>query len=144
MDKRVLVDQSKFNCVKTLLAGGASNSEAAEYMKLSPATISRIKAAADWQEYRNMLAAMALETKKRAEKKKLQKQAEAEKAKLEEKQVETPVQEPVRPIDIPVKKGFDAASSYQVNRMIEEMKRQNDILTCISNKIAFIVDELTK
>lgn len=40
--------------------------------------------------------------------------------------------------------GGTLSAGYQINRIYEALKEQNEILRLLSNKVAFIVDELTK
>ena len=40
--------------------------------------------------------------------------------------------------------GGTLSAGYQINRIVELLKAQNETLTILSNKVAFIVDELTK
>lgn len=40
--------------------------------------------------------------------------------------------------------GGTLSAGYQMNRIYEALKEQNEILRLLSNKVAFIVDELTK
>ena len=39
--------------------------------------------------------------------------------------------------------GGTLSAGYQINRIYEALKEQNEILRLLSNKVAFIVDELT-
>ena len=40
--------------------------------------------------------------------------------------------------------GGTVSANYQMNRVCELLKEQNETLKLISNKLAFIVDELTR
>ena len=123
---RVNIDKKKFEAVKIMLNGGATYEEVAEYLSISKSTVQRIKKADNYAEYRNMNAAIAL-AKREAGKK------------GEEKDVDQKPQKPQEPAPQPMSTVF-----YQQNRMWDLLKEQNEILKCISNKLAFIVDELTK
>lgn len=132
------VTQSKFNAVKTLLKGGATVREVMEYLELSDNTVYMIKQAETLVEYENMIAEKALRDKQRAAK---AKQEAAQKvaaevgtmpaAKLAQQTPAAP--QVMNPTVIRLE-----ATHY----MMEEMKRTNELLTCISAKLAFIVDEL--
>lgn len=116
---KVIITQQVFNAVKTLLAGGATRAEAAEYMNISKATVNRIDNAETLEEYKAITYASMAPTyyaKKGAKK-------------------EEPPQE---------QKPNLLAGNYTLNRLYELMKEQNELLKGISNKIAFVVDELTK
>lgn len=117
--------ESMYKAIKILLNGGASVPEAAEYMKVSHTTVYYIRATENYEEYlqhkdeliarrkaRN--AAVAINVKKKEEEKK-------EPQVIEHRQSVTLV-----------------ANHY----MAEQLQKQTELLTLISNKLAFIVDEL--
>ena len=130
-----------FSAVRLLIKGGGSAEECTEYFKISQNTYYRIKRCENWEEYRQMLAAIALAEKERKNK------AKAETEKIEETEKVTNV-EPVKveaKVDpVPETKVTAAnhlmASNYQVNRLIEEVRMQNEYLKQISAKLAFIVE----
>jgi len=119
---RMNVDRKKFDAVKIMLNGGATYEEVSDYLSISTSTVQRIKKAESYDEYKNMNAAIAL--------------AKRNERKNEEKKEDPKPQEPATP---PLSTVF-----YQSNRMWELLKEQNEHLKAISNKLAFIVDELTK
>lgn len=116
------VTETTFKAVKTLIQGGASTKECAEYMKLGYSTICRINSAENWEEYKQILAAMGAKIK-----------SIKGKAETEPEQKPEPKPEP-KPVNV--------SSSYQMNRIIDLLKAQNETLVLLSNKLAFIVDEL--
>ena len=116
--KRQTITPQLFNAVKTLLAGGATQTEAAEYMGLSRPTVQRIAVSEDLEEYKSIT---------------YEKTAHYYASKNHKK--EEPPQE---------QKPNLLAGNYTLNRLYELMKEQNELLKCISNKLAFVVDELTK
>ena len=142
------VTNTLYDCVKLMLNGKGSVEEIAEYLSISKATVYRISKAQTFQEYKDNMSAN-LYMRQKAMKAK----AEAEaKAKAEaETEVKTPavaaqaVQQPAQLLltDMQMKGGVLSAN-YQMNRMYDAMTKQNELLTLISNKLAFIVDELTK
>ena len=109
--------ENQFSAIKTLLKGGASQAEAAQYMKVSPNTAFWVNKAETFEEYTNMMAERHL-SRKQAHK--------PEPALQDDKQ-----------------KGGTLSANYQMNRVIELLKAQNDLLTQISNKLAFIVEQLS-
>ena len=114
------VDQNMFNCIKLMLAGGAKNVECCEYMKLSASTVKMIKAAETFEEYRNMIAAIAY--RKSAQKSKPQEpEPKPEPQVIEHRQTVT------------------VQATWQ---MTQEMRKTNELLENISKKLAFIVEEL--
>ena len=116
------VDQKMFNAIKLMLAGGAKNVECCEYMKLSASTVKMIKAADTFEEYRNMIAAIAYKSKH-------PKPHEQEKK---------PEQKP-EPQVIEHRQTVTVQATWQ---MTQEMRKTNELLESISKKLAFIVDEL--
>lgn len=129
MASRTKVTQNVWQCVKLLFENGATYQEAADFMKLSIATVNTIKASDSYEEYKHMAIVRSAKWS-----------AKQKKAKQEIKQEETP--ETVLTDDR--QKGGTISANYQVSRIYELLKQQNETLTLISNKLAFIVDELTK
>ena len=126
MIKRTRITENIYNAVKLILRGGAKTKEAAEAMGISVNTVHRIGKANSYDEYVNM-AYMNGSARYR----------EQEKKEKEERQ-EKPQAEPLK------QQGGTLSAGYQMNRIYELLKQQNEILTMLSNKVAFIVDELTK
>lgn len=114
------VTQSKFDAVKTLLKGGATVREIMRYMEISDATVYMIKAAETLAEYESMIAEKSL------------KQQAAMHAKAQP--VVTDDKQPVGTM----------SANYQMNRLCELVKKQVELLELLNNKVAFVVDELTK
>jgi len=137
------VTPSVFNAVKVLLKGGATREEAANYMKLSVATVGFIKKSETIEEYKNIVFQYS-ETKKAA--------AAAKKAaakKKPEPEAEQKAKE-VNVHDIPPHNVVDGTpSNYQINLMIgflreirDHEKVQTELLKMISRKLAFVVEDL--
>lgn len=123
--KNVKVTQSVFNCIKMLLAGGASHKECAEYMNLSTITVGRIKRAETFEDYKQSVIMAKLHSGKPVS------------VPVPESTPEPEEEKPEKP------KTVDAGGTYQMNRLIELMKEQNELLKAISNKMAFIVEQLS-
>lgn len=113
------VTESKYRAIKTLLNGGATAKEAAEYMACSEVTVYAIKKTENYTEFVNARTERTLSYKKTAKK---------------EEQVVTDDKQ----------KGGTISANYQLNRIYELLKQQTETLTLISNKLAYIVEELTK
>lgn len=116
------VSNEIFRAVKIMTAGGAKLDEMARCLNVSVATISRIKASETLDDYLN-------------------KQKDYQK-KLRYKQTEDKSQDPEIQNDSKDQKQYDMVSNYQIGRMIELLKAQNELLTHISNKLAFVVEQL--
>lgn len=116
------VTPKTFDCVKTLLAGGASNAECAEYMQLSVITVGRIKKAETFEEY-NQLVTLA--------------RLHAQKPVVVPEVKEEPMPEPEKK---PQK--VECRDYYQMNRLFDLLKEQNELLKQISAKMGFIVEQL--
>jgi len=127
------VTQQIFSAVKILLENGATIAEAAKFMKLSEVTVRAIRNSESFTEYNNILAAnrKAYAKKKAAEKK------------AETVTTVTPVT-PVTAVTLPKEVTQVKTVNVQIPwQLMQEMKRTNELLTGISNKLAFIVEELT-
>ena len=130
----VKVTESVFKAVKILLKSGESRKACAEYMGISLHSVERIDRAEDYEDMRNQINAYYYSRKMAAKKAEEDKKAEEAK-KAEEKKL--PPQS--SPIVLPQHKPINGEDSYQLVRL---MKEQNELLKIISNKMAFIVDEL--
>lgn len=133
---RKVMTESEFNAIKILIKNGAPSIECKKYFMISDATYYRIKSAENWTEYKNIIAAMAVK-KKEKEKKEAEKKAEESR---DEKITE--MKEDLKPIPTVTQISSNMAGNYQYNRMIEEIRKQNELLTLISAKLAFIVEAL--
>ena len=151
------VTRNIFDCVKTLLDSGAKNEEIQKFLKVSRTTVCRIKRCESYEDYKQLQAAYMLSIRKREQEKK----EKAEQEKQEQAKQELPAEAPA-PVDKPEppqEKPQDKTSvNYQalhlsrmvdaqnakLAKIIEIMQKQSELLTTISAKIAFVVDELTK
>lgn len=129
------VDQKMFDCVKILLQSGALFKEIEKYTGLGSTAINRIKHAENYTEFRNIMAAIAIE----AQKKKAAKKATAEK-----KPEPKPEPEPEKPAEQPAqvvehRQNVTVQTTYYVN---QKMDRIEELLKTISAKLACIIDDL--
>ena len=148
------VTESVFNAIRTLLKGGANLEECSEYMKVSTSTVSLIKKSETYEEYksncyltsaayRKRMAAM--KAKEEQEKKKLIEENKKKAEKIAKEVGAVPASEMVKqnqPVQV-----VEHRQTIQITAthyMMEELKKANELLTLISNKLAFVVDELTK
>lgn len=111
------VTSKVFDCAKTLLAGGATLKECADYLQISDVTVGRIKKAQTLEEYKQLV-----DSAKASVKKDVPKQTE-----------------PVESASVQKVDGFE---SYRINRLIALLSEQNELLKLISNKLGFIVEQL--
>ena len=126
--KKIKIDEKMFNAVKTLLNGGATYDEVNSYMGVSLASIGRISTAETYADYKQMIAASAIALKKKRE---------AQKA------VEAPTEKPAEPAtEAPVKEVKTSVTIQATHYMMQEMQETNRLLKDISNKLAFIVEQL--
>ena len=113
-----------FDAVKLMIESGSDPREIADFMKISLMTVNRIAKSQDFAEYRNIVAYLAINGRN-------SKKKEPEK------------KEPAEPIITDMKmQGGTISANYQINRIYEQLKKQTELLTLISNKLAFIVCEL--
>lgn len=128
------ITESKFKAVKTLLKGGASVREIMEYLQVSEPVVYGIKKVDTFEEYVNARTAKALEQKQVAAIKAKEKEKAATEAKPE------PKPEPVSEAKIKLPQTVIFQPTHY---MMQEMQKTNELLTLISNKLSYIVDQLT-
>jgi len=138
------IDKKMFDCIKILLEGKASYTEIQEFTNVGRTTVSRIAHSESWEDYQQQMAAMRAAWHCRVAEKKAEKQAAADRAREEKEKAAKAVAEAVKAVPaaslIPQPK---ADPVYGANRICELLTHQNELLKAISNKLAFIVDELT-
>lgn len=132
------VDQKMFDCVKILLQSGATRAEIEKYTGLGHTAIYRISVSETFQDYRNLLAAIALEYRQKKEKK------AAEKAAAEKKPEPAPAPEPEKPAEQPAqvvehRQTVTVQATYYVSQKLDAM---TELLKTISAKLACIIDDL--
>lgn len=123
------ITEKTFNAVKILLKGGAKAAEISDYLGISRSSIDRIKASETFEEFLEARRAAAFMAKKAAE----------EKLK-EEKQKE---EEPAGGTSEQVIRKEQSVTIIANHYMAEELRKQTELLTLISNKLAFIVEQLS-
>lgn len=128
-DRRAKVDERLWWAVKTLLKGGSTNKDAAEYFMLSVNTVSRIGCAETYEEYKQIIAAAHAAYKPK--KLRLPENPEEKSKPVEQPTTQPQVVEHRQIVQV-------QASHY----MLTEQQKTNELLQLISNKLAFIVDEL--
>lgn len=129
------VDEKLFRAVKIMLQGGATYDEIEKFFGISSATITRIKRSESLQEYRQQAAAIQATYKAKAK--------AAKATEMAPKAPETaPVSEPVKSID-PSGQRPITVQVQATHYMMEELRKQNEILEGISRKLAYIVEQLT-
>ena len=121
--------ESKYTAIKILLNGGATVKEAAQYMQVSTAVVYGVKNTSDFAEYCQNSAERDARRKQNAAIRIKAEQAAKEAAKEPERQ---PERQP----------GTAMTSTYQMNRMYDALRAQNELLKLISEKLAFIVEQL--
>jgi len=122
--------EGQFKAIKTLLRGGATQKEAAEYMQVSPNTAFWVAKAETFEEYQHMNAERHLENKRVA----------AIKAKEAGKTVAQTT--PAQPAAQQVVEYRQNVTIQATHYMMQKLEETNSLLKLISNKLAFIVDEL--
>jgi len=115
-----------FDAIKIMTKGGATLQEISTYLDVSTATISRVRTAETFEEYKNVCAARSIAYRQKLEAKKAEEQNNVQEVKPTPTVVE-------RPQVIQVQ-----ATHY----MMEELRKLNETMTLISNKLSFIVDQL--
>jgi len=111
--------QKKYSAIKIMLKAGTPVSEIVEYMEVSESVIYRVKNTEDYDEYQQSRRTAAIMAKGR-----------------ENAAEQTPQQ--VEHIHHHEQSVTVIANHY----MAEELRKQTELLTTISNKLAYIVDDL--
>ena len=126
--KQGKVTQGIFDAVKICLESGNSIEQTAKFMKLSWDVVAMIRDAETLMDYK---AAMYAKYENRRKKNAAIKAAQEKKTEQETKP------EPVKPVMNPTVIKVEAT-----HYMMTELQKTNELLTAISAKLAFIVDEL--
>ena len=131
----IKITKSKFDAIHILCDSEMPRVEVAKYLKLSSASVTEVMKFSTYEEYQQQRAVHALNKRKAyARKKNAEQNAEYRNAKDEKNEQEQPDHAVESRQTVIVQ-----ASHY----MLAEQKRTNELLESISNKLAFIVEELT-
>lgn len=114
---RARITEKTFLAVKNILKGGASVSQTAEIMDVSTQTVYRIRVSESYGEYVNN-------------------QRRNGAARYKKPDEESPTKE----LKLT---GGTLSESYQMNRIYEQQKQTNELLKLISDKLAYIVQQLS-
>ena len=139
----IKVTPQKFKAIKILLNSGATYAEICESFSISDYVVRNVKSSETIEEYRQKVAAgsSAYRKKLAAEMKAKQEEEErkAEKARAEEEQRTN--------ASVPEKQVVEHRQTIQLQAthyLTEELREIKELLKGMSNKLAFIVEELTK
>ena len=128
-----------FRAVKIMIAGGATSTEISEYFNISLSSISRVRQAESFQEYRVMQAA-TYGKRKPAKTQDAPKQSEQ----LNPAAQQNPMEQQNSAAQQPqVVEHRQTVTIQATHYMMQEMKRTNELLELISRKMAYIVDQLS-
>lgn len=122
--KSTKITKGIFDAGKLLIENGANNTEVAKYLKVSMDVVAMFRNSETYEEYQTLMYEYSQNMRKRAA---------AIKAKEQEKK-----EEPVAQV-IEHRQTVTVQATWQ---MTQEMQKTNRLLEQISNKLAFIVDEL--
>ena len=125
------VTESLFYAAKALINAGAPYKEVTKYFNISDATCKLIKGAENFNEYKNMIAAAC--AKNRARKAKKEEAKEKKEVVLDKVETDPPVQ---------VVEHRQSVTIQATHFMMQEMQETNKLLKEISNKVAFLVEQL--
>ena len=128
-----------FRAVKIMIAGGATSPEISEYFNISLSSISRVRQAETFQEYRVMQAA-TYGKRKPAKTQDDPKQSEQLNPAAPQN---PPMQQPAPAQQPQVVEHRQTVTIQATHYMMQEMKRTNELLELISRKMAYIVDQLS-
>ena len=125
------VTQGVFEAAKLLLENGATNGEIAKYLKISTDVVTFIRKAETYEEYQTIMYEYSL------------KQRQREAARVAAiKAKETPKEEPKPETPPQIVEHRQTVTVQATWQMTQEMQKTNELLKQISNKLAYIVDEL--
>ena len=133
---RKVVTEKTFWAVKTLIAGGAALKEAADFFELSYYTVSKMNCSETYDEYKNIQAAYHIKERKKAEAKEKEEAKEKLAAAYEASFAKKQKAQEVHISD-------NLKLEMLAREQIELAKKQNELLTLISDTLAYIVTELT-
>ena len=120
------VTKGIFDAAKLLMENGANNTEVSKYLKVSTDVVAMCRKAETYEEYQALMYQYSQEMRKRQAAIKAKEQAKAE-----------PPQTTSKPEEI------NRVVTVQLSHYVmTEIQKQNELLTGISNKLAFIIDEL--
>lgn len=129
--KSTKITKGIFDAAKLLIENGANNTEVAKYLKVSNDVVAMFRKSETYEEYQTLMYEYS---------QKMRKRAAAIKAK------ETPKEEPPQivaqttpPQIVEHRQTVTVQATWQ---MTQEMQKTNELLKSISNKLAYIVDEL--
>ena len=125
--KSLKVTKGIFDAAKLLIENGANNTEVAKYLKVSTDVVSFIRRSETYEEYQTIMYEYSLKQRQRAA---------AIKAKEELKEEPKPE---ITPQIVEHRQTVTVQATWQ---MTQEMQKTNELLKQISNKLAYIVDEL--
>ena len=128
--KKNSITPSLFLAVKSLLDAGATYSEVRKFYGLATDTISRIKQSETFDEYKQILAAINAKIRERKQEKLAPGKDEEEVKAI----TQTPVTEPVVTKQVVVPYAFQ-------HQVLERLDKQNELLTLISAKLAYVVEQ---
>lgn len=126
---RKKITKETYTAVKFMLKGGASVNETAFNLGISTNSVNRIRNSETFEEYVEN-ARLGGSARYREN---IKKQIEKTTA---DKTEQTPVEDLKQP-------GGTLSGNYQINRIFEQLKQTNDTLKLISDKLAYIVQQLT-
>lgn len=139
----IKVTLQKFKAIKILLNSGATYAEVSESMGVSDFVIRHVKYSETFEEYKQKMA-----TSSSAYRKKLAKQLKEKQEKEEQERVAAEAQEAEKKESKePTNQVVEHQQSITIQAthyMTVELREIKELLKGMSNKLAFIVDELTK
>ena len=127
------VTRSLYDAAKLLLENGATHLEVAKYLKISKDVVGFIKKAETYEEYQTIMYEYSLKQRTRVAKRA-----------IEAKKQDEPKAEPqkVEPETKQVVEYRQNVTIQATHYMQKELEKTNELLTIISNKLAFIVSDL--
>ena len=139
--------EGKFKAIKILLSSGAKYAEISESLGISDYVIRLVKASETFEEYRHKVFVNSSSYRKKMvaeqKKKEAEEKAAAEKAAAEKVVAEQEGKKEYKEPEVQVVEHLQSVQIQATHFMTEELREMKELLKGISNKLAFIVEELT-
>ena len=132
--KSVKITKGIFDAAKLLIENGANNTEVAKYLKVSMDVVAMFRKSETYEEYQTLMYEYSFNMRKRAAAIKAKEQ-ENKQEKKEEPETNKNPQEVIKEIR-------QTVTIQATHYMEEQIRKTNELLTIISNKLAAIIDDL--
>ena len=143
MAGKAKITESKWKAIKILINSGATYKEIHEMFDVSNTIISFTKSSESYEEFRHKVyVTSGAYRKKMAAQEKAKQEKQKKVAEIAKEVGAVTASEIVKDEPKPVQESRQTIVVQASHYMLEEQKKTNELLTCISNKLAAIVSDL--